>query len=201
MYWAGFLMADGCISRRPWKSDQVRCELKESDKDHIYKLTAFFGLPADIVKFSRENASVRVSDQEMSDRLAQYGVTPRKTFTAKALGDATKNVHFWRGVIDGDGTVSIHLDYTPRLMLTSASIDLPTQFCSWLETIDVYTSPFMDTVWRVQVYGAKAYRAIAELYDGEIDEISLDRKRVCARKIAVEFERRYANRIAQLSLI
>lgn len=56
----------------------------------------------------------------MADDLSGWGVTARKTFTACAHQDLEHSIPFWRGVIDGDGTIR-RRDYTVSLYTASAA--------------------------------------------------------------------------------
>ena len=114
-YWVGFLMADGCITEaagghRP----QVRLQLQWSDQQHVQLFKEFIQSTSPIKKYQRKlhrtgrtfaYCSFSFTSQRIAERLAQFGVVPRKTKTAKAI-ILEGNQHFWRGVIDGDGCLT-----------------------------------------------------------------------------------------------
>lgn len=109
-YWVGFLMADGCV----WRNT-ISLGLSLVDIGHLHKFRDFLKsshpirtLPATSshgVKHRKAQARIKVASSRIVQRLAEFGVVPRKSHTAEVqiLED---NRHFWRGVIDGDGTIS-----------------------------------------------------------------------------------------------
>lgn len=117
-YWLGFLMADGCVhfdkSKNRW---QLSLGLSPTDLEHVEAFRDFLGSNKPIrMRKPRLNrfptgygastgcASFLVSSKRLVDAVAKYGVVPRKTFTARAIG-VEFNPHFWRGMIDGDGCI------------------------------------------------------------------------------------------------
>jgi hypothetical protein len=117
-YWVGFLLADGCIAtRKGLKKDyhSVVLGLKGSDAFHIEKFRKFLESSAKITeKYQKTNygeafvVSIVVTNQELCDRLADYGIIPRKTYLNVGCDPRLQNSpDFWRGVVDGDGTVAL----------------------------------------------------------------------------------------------
>jgi hypothetical protein len=45
----------------------------------------------------------------MANALAKYGFVPRKCFNAEIKDGIENDRHVWRGVIDGDGSLGIHV--------------------------------------------------------------------------------------------
>jgi hypothetical protein len=113
-YWAGFLMADGCISHQGG-TRRVILELQAGDRAHVEAFAAFLGAGRKLIEVPAKSriaygrtihirASVRfhATSRRLADALARYGVVPRKSKTAEARL-LEGNAHFWRGVVDGDG--------------------------------------------------------------------------------------------------
>lgn len=108
-YWLGFLMADGCVS-----GNNIVITLAARDRGHLEKFLQS-------VKSTRKiQSSVRMLNGKafplskvalfspiMVRDLNGYGVVPRKTPIAKPPQLPTElELHFWRGMIDGDGCLS-----------------------------------------------------------------------------------------------
>jgi hypothetical protein len=118
-YWLGFLLADGCIYCNPSNNFKIQLSLQAEDLDHIQKFKDFLKTDARIYKDIRSLCDVQtgklnhyiqykiiVTSNPLATSLFRYGITPRKSFTAKVENDLLlKSSHFWRGLIDGDGCV------------------------------------------------------------------------------------------------
>lgn len=114
LYWIGFIYADGHLARnRP----RIVLGLSEIDKNHVEKFLNFFG--AGIKSFESEkegvmrmgykcNASWRgqFSSQRIYDRFKELGIMPGKTYDLTPHELLMNSRDFWRGVVDGDGSVS-----------------------------------------------------------------------------------------------
>lgn len=112
-YWIGFLMADGCV-----KGNAVMLGLQHGDIGHVRKFKEFLKSGHKVEEFKRETTfkdrtryktissvcRLQFRSQKIVDDLAKYGITPNKSLTAKVIG-LENNTHFWRGVIDGDGSI------------------------------------------------------------------------------------------------
>lgn len=112
-YWIGFLMADGCVHR-----NSVHISLARIDIEHLRKFKKFLNCAYKISEFDRNSVfknrpgyekksqvcRLQFRSQKIVDDLARYGITSNKSATAKVIG-LESNPHFWRGMIDGDGSV------------------------------------------------------------------------------------------------
>jgi transposase-like protein len=150
-YWIGFLMTDGCLHR---PKRQGRCQLvltlQERDTDHVRLLQRYMQATHPVRHGSSictlgpskrvcRNARLAVSILPHTvDALLSHGITPRKTHTCQALRLAD-NRHFWRGAIDGDGTISFVQSpsgrFTVHVSLVSASPTFIRQFAAFCESV------------------------------------------------------------------
>lgn len=107
-YWVGFLLADGCISEEKEGSDRLIIALNKKDKGHLVALRRWLRSNHPISNLPKTNA-VRLSirSQQLCDMLREFGVTPRKSLTAIPDHRLVDNRHFWRGMLDGDGTIFV----------------------------------------------------------------------------------------------
>jgi hypothetical protein len=102
-YWIGNLMADG--------NPRIALTLAERDREHLVKFRKFLNCSNDISpKKSRlkgkiwKQFTLRFTSKRLAGKLIAFGVTHRKSLTAKVIG-LEGNKHFWRGVLDGDGHI------------------------------------------------------------------------------------------------
>lgn len=117
-YWIGFLFADGSVTARPGRAPQISVGLAERDRQHLVDLRRFLGSSHSISSSGGTRRSCQFSVR--SDRLAHQLLSLGRY--AGAIGpDLAGSRHFWRGVVDGDGSIGAY----PR---TKTSGHLRTQF-------------------------------------------------------------------------
>lgn len=129
MYWAGVLITDGCIVGK--NNDRIKLSLKRQDADHIELFKAFIGSTNGVTYYDNV-AETRATSKRMAGDLLNLGISPRKTFTAKACDKLAESWDFWRGCIDGDGGLHIYEYQGPSLVLTGASIALHDQWSTFI---------------------------------------------------------------------
>lgn len=132
-YWIGMLMADGCIS----DEGSLKLALATKDKAHVEKFRIFLGSehPINMITnktYFTETAEIKISSKKICASLARFGVVPRKSHIAK-VSELENNAHYWRGMIDGDGTVIIKNNY-PLIQLVG-SIHTCEQFQQYVLSI------------------------------------------------------------------
>lgn len=182
-YWIGFLMADGCIDDSGG-SRVVRLELADVDLGHLLKFKEFLKSDSEIRTPKNRSGGVRikVGSNRLAEALSKYGVTPRKTYTAKVIG-LEDNRDFWRGAVDGDGSIWFGKKGYTYIEL-AGSEDLVRQFGEFvLKRIPVCKAVPMSHgatfVWRTG--GRTAEEVVRILYEG--CSVALDRKREKADQI------------------
>lgn len=135
-YWAGFLMADGCV----YDTGRVTLALQERDRGHVEAWLNFLGsfdkpLQSQPPSSSRTHAAVRgqVSSRRIAEDLKRHGVVPRKTHAGIPASDAlASQAAFWRGMVDGDGTIGLPQGkYGPVLSLCGSPVVM-SQFADFL---------------------------------------------------------------------
>ncbi len=177
-YWAGMLMADGCVT----KTGQVILALQRDDEPHIRAFQAFIGAEqhkvSQVTVTDKRTGAVSLSSRlavvnhAMCARLCALGVTVRKTYTAKASAELENSRDFWRGAADGDGCV--HSACVHDML---GSKNLCEQYVAYLEKIipgisySFYPRP---GCWCVAVHGPDARRWLKHLY--QPNDIALGRK-------------------------
>jgi hypothetical protein len=127
LYWVGFIMADGCIVReqRHGKIGNPRLVIRLQGRDHhhLESLRSFLKSSHPVTWHTRNGfsyASLAVTSATIAADLATYGVTPAKSASATACPAASRSPDFWRGVIDGDGSICLLRTGTKILSLTGS---------------------------------------------------------------------------------
>ncbi len=179
-YWVGFIMADGNVSVTP-TLPQLRISLSAIDKEHLEKFKSFLKSEHKIREYTQKTrdkyhpkVSIAVSSSQLCGDLATYGVGPGKTNNAKAHGGIEINRHFWRGCIDGDGSMSLIKARPGRnkkrpILQFCGTKDLVNQFYIFSKNIcESSTSPYqikhVRNHWRLAFNGYAAQSVINHLY-------------------------------------
>jgi len=113
-YWAGFILADGNITR---DSSLLQISLSQVDEFHLLKFCQAIELES---KLTKDNDCVRmsVSGKHICKSLAaNFGVHPRKSNICVFPEQIPEYLwsHFIRGIFDGDGSVT-HGSYVNKSM-------------------------------------------------------------------------------------
>ncbi|MEK6860403.1 MAG: helix-turn-helix domain-containing protein [Nanoarchaeota archaeon] len=185
-YWIGFLMADGCVQQRGVNSFQIALALSEKDCEHVVKFKNFLRSGHKIIHENAklgDAARISIFSKKIFEKLNYYGVIPNKTFVAKVY-HLENNRHFWRGVIDGDGSFWIDKKTVPRFSLVGAR-PLLEQFikfiknnCCGVKTCKVVVH---KNIFAVNLSGESAINIVRVLY--ESSNIFLTRKKEKAREL------------------
>ncbi len=187
-YWIGFLMADGNVSVKKG-FPIIALHVRESDLSHLLKFREFVGSSHTVgnyVSKIRGNASCSISfsSERLANILGKYGIVPRKCFTAQVKGGLEYSKHFWRGLIDGDGSLGYYerkctngsVRRVPYINITGSK-HICLQFKAFLEkgigTPMPPRSSFYRSSYGYQIYDHRAIKAIKLLYSG--CTIALDR--------------------------
>jgi len=185
-YWIGMLISDGHVDERSFR-------LTQNDIDHLNKFRKF--MKTDIpISFYDQTPSVRVYRKRLAEKLHEYGLNKsNKTYSA-AVNYLMFNRHFWRGVIDGDGSIMNTNRTTPEIRLLGPR-DLLRQFAIFVKTIfpnepvPRIVKRKNENIYRVSIYGYRALELMKILYEDA--NVYLDRKYERAMK-AIEH---YKNKV------
>lgn len=211
-YWIGFLMADGCIYQRGKNCNTIILSVHAKDQKHIEKFRDFVS-PQQPIKVVAEYktsygitsvASIQISSVPLVNSLKFYGVVAKKSFVAEAKNGIENNMHFWRGVMDGDGTLTYNIHKKRHgKTLSSPAIYPSLELCGSKEICQQYLDYCKDivgirtrtkpnpvkSIFRVRLVGMPAYMMIRHLYSQAIT--SLDRKQKLANEMLKKFALRY----------
>lgn len=125
-YWLGFIQADGCIVTNYKKHlYQLSIGLCGRDIMHLKSFIKCIGSISKITHCDKGNGlsvnTVHIGSKRMVSDLLILGIYPRKARTTKPIKLNTElQIHYWRGVFDGDGCIS----YDRRPQKNYPNIDL-----------------------------------------------------------------------------
>lgn len=183
-YWLGFLMADGSVDGKA----RMQIKLQVGDIDHLEKLRLFLDA-SNLVKVYPAYPACHfvVSSKKLLQDLAQFGVVHRKSQKAiKAHADLANNRDFWRGMIDGDGSVLVDKKGRPLIILVGCR-SLMEAFAKFARQHCLVGRRGQGcvcahgTVWSYSVGGVSAIEVIRHLYSDSV--VALDRKKATAEEI------------------
>lgn len=201
-YWIGFLFADGTVVDNGDGAPQIALGLAEKDRGQIEKFRAFLGsthaITENLVKTKfpdgsgkpRRSVSFRVRSRQLVEALRRLGFAakgPDRTPT----DIIAHSVDFWRGCIDGDGTVRIvedhhGYDYKYASLILFGHMPLLEKYQAFLMSNGVLAN-ITDTasgIFQVRIMGAGAYATIRLLYEGTT--VALERKLESARAVLLQ---------------
>ncbi len=185
-YWIGFLFADGSVGRDR-RSGQISVRVSERDRKHLVKLRAFLSsnhtisaAPADNYGGYRSKPSVRL--MFTSERLAHQLLSLGR-YEGPINDLLIQSRDFWRGVVDGDGSLGILATGYAYFGLVG-SRRLLEAFLSFLKRSELgarMTIRADKTIFQIATAGHIAEKIVVLLYRNAA--IALDRKAVSAAKI------------------
>ena len=188
-YWAGFIVADGCVSKKTNKNGKcLTITLSKTDSDHLDKFKGIIDYTGHI-HFYKNNSSgistITIRSSKMVDELERFGVVPRKTFIIKFpkwIENHRLVNHFIRGYCDGDGSIGLYKEGKSERFMFSA---LGTK--NFLETMQniliKHCNVNKTKISKIKNTYCFAYRGNYQcprifnfLYNGSYKNIRLDRK-------------------------
>lgn len=125
-YWLGFMFADGYVSR---SGGTVRLTLSGTDSAHVSEFATFLGtdmplkfIASEDLPFNNRGATVlQISSVRIANRLRELGMGIPKA-ERRIPGVLINSRDFWRGIIDGDGTLGIYRYKQEKFVLQLASM-------------------------------------------------------------------------------
>jgi hypothetical protein len=188
-YWLGFINADGCVIAGPvgkarGRRYQLRVKLKESDAGHLRKLKADMAAESPVYTIPQRGlagpgAEIVMSSAHLVESLIRLGVTPRKSLTATPWdGPDHLMRHYWRGMVDGDGTIVKHSNRAEKWHLRFLGSEACVEaFRVWAAAVtgSAARKRPKGNIWMWTAGGLASPQALVrELYDGAT--VYLDRK-------------------------
>lgn len=186
LYWYGFLLADGALHYDNYGSPILATGLSVKDRGHVEKLRAFLGSTHTIGintagegTFGGDSSTFRVRSKQIAEALVKWGFT---TVKAERLprGGAENSRDFWRGMVDGDGSVGKPGGCYDYISLNGQHA-LMCEFRTYLNRNNISCGNVnrKGVIWSVKAVRYQAIKAISLLYEGAT--VFLDRKFANAR--------------------
>lgn len=137
-YWLGFILADGCVL---WNevtgTYALSIGLQSRDMEHLTTLERDFG-GSRTPLIDPRNGTIRLVwySKHLAKCLIELGITPRKS-AMETIPSYPREYerHFWRGVFDGDGCLTIQRkrpETAPEFRFSLAgSVTVLTAFQEW----------------------------------------------------------------------
>lgn len=194
-YWLGFITADGCVSGVSAGNLSFAVGLARKDRQHLVKLREFIGAHRDVLDYEAESIDGVVrpysrftsQDRALIMDLVRHGVTPRKTGRETPWNGPDHLMrHYWRGVVDGDGSVYSENAASAAVALVG-SHDLVSGFLAWANPIaGTAVNPSADKRspdhWRCVIHGKRQTDSlVTALYENA--SVALDRKMARAQEL------------------
>jgi transposase len=115
-YWLGFIGADGCVTGFASDNPRLVIKLARKDREHLATLHRALGASRPVRDFEDMSLGVRrpysaltVYSPHLVEALGRAGITARKTNALEPWAGAPELMpHYWRGLIDGDGSITIN---------------------------------------------------------------------------------------------
>ena len=197
-YVYGILITDGSLYLQTKNKGKVQLEISEKDEDLVDKLVEVVPNSSKTKRvrttnFSKEYHSVCFNNcqKEYRDNLIKNGFpTSNKTINANIPSCEYDEISFWRGVIDGDGSVGITSKNEPFISLVTKSEFLKEEYLKFLFKNFNITKKLnrnkRDNVYNIVVKNKNAVDLAKLLYDN--DSIHLNRKYNKAKTIIENFQ-------------
>lgn len=178
-YWFGFVLADGCLS-----GNSLIVELAPKDVAHVESLRSWLSPSSSIGRGAYDEPTrLVVTSSQIASDLRRHGIQGAKSYAdSQPIPDSVKeSPRFWRGVFDGDGSISI--DHKPCARLCGHR-DVVEGFREWLISLGI--TPWEVTpnksIWQTGGGGSTGAAILDALQYGEGP--SLARKLALARAYA-----------------
>lgn len=194
-YVLGLLQSDGNLYETSRNRGRLTIELKNIDENILYKITDLFDCYSSITNRNRQIEikdykydfnSVKFSlfDLDVRKQINTYLPSSKKSEVIKKP-DGIIEIDYWRGIIDGDGSLGFTKKGLPFISLVTKSDILAKQYIDFLEPIIGYKKESnlnkRDKIRNIMVTNENAQKIIDVLYYDNC--LSINRKYEMSKKI------------------
>lgn len=187
-YWLGFITADGGIIKSD-KTTALRIELAAYDAEHIRIFCRAIGSNKPL--WYRETfAGVSLDSWRLVESLAKLGITPRKSANVQPWnGPEELMPHYWRGMIDGDGSIFYSRKTSQWCLALAGSYPCIEAFGKYGRAITgsgAQPVRVRSECWRWRVNTTLATKKLAEIFYTE-PSVALPRKATLAKGVMCDY--------------
>lgn len=176
-YFYGLMLADGCMTGR---GSRLSIELKASDRGILDTMRDELNITnpvATIINSKKNSSSLSFTVDGIYRSFVELSYTSQKSTKEVAPERFINSRHFWRGMIDGDGSIS-KIGCKGSKVYLCGSKKICEQFLSYCKSVNpsISTSVVLmkGSLYRVNITGIKAATILNELYSNA--EFKLERK-------------------------
>jgi len=184
-YWAGFIVADGCLYSKNGKNKVLSIGLSKIDLHHLINFQKAIKNKSKVSYIKSNNSvSVRTCSIAIFDSLISLGIVPNKSFKMGEVKIPDKFMsHFIRGVFDGDGSLSgkkvthLQVSIAGHVPLLRQIQNVFIKKCG-VRKVSLYPASYTDvcTISRLQYTGSQIFRILSFLYKNSTEQTRLKRK-------------------------
>jgi hypothetical protein len=186
-YWLGFISADGCVDRAGL---HLIIALGRKDRDHLEKFISAINWNGPIVDRIGSKKTleswVTVCSARLIDDLNALGVTAAKSQTLIPwAGSPDLMSHYWRGMIDGDGSVQMpYKTYNWWQVNLTGSEKTIEKFQGWAKEACGTTAKINNrgSYWNMNIAGTRMCKKLIEKLYGDAN-VALARKLQLANQL------------------
>ena len=191
-YLIGFMQTDGHLQSSSRNRGRLSIEINKKDIDIIEKFRKIIPVNSTMYERTRKtnfssghtSITMNVFDLNFRNTINYYGVPyGKKSNIIKPPPCAYSEIDYWRGIIDGDGSLGITGTGLPYLSLVTASENLYQSYKEWLQKYNINISVnrnTRDNVYNVTLFIERAQTIIDILYSNSC--IYLERKKILAEE-------------------
>jgi hypothetical protein len=192
-YFLGLAISDGHMSLNTRNRGKLQIELKDTDCDILEKLQDNIKVFTSISSRTRSSnfsksftsKTLRICDKGFRDFMIENGMPYGSKINVKIPVSLEFNPHFWRGFIDGDGSLGITSNNKCFIALTTKSEYVAVAFCKLVRKITGVKKTMnrnkRDAVYNFVVFNEDAQKLVHFLQYQ--NDISLNRKKLRAMSV------------------
>lgn len=191
----GFIQADGHLHQNTRNRGRLEIELQESDRNVLEQFAKIIPFNSNISTRTRNtnfkdnytSVTFSVCDKRFRDQLVTAGLTYGKKSNCISIPDCNMATNdYWRGVIDGDGSLGLTGKGFPFLSLNCSSEQMINAYIQFLNSITgkikTTSRNSRDNTYNVCINKEDVQAVVQQIYSNST--IALQRKKVLANVIA-----------------
>ena len=171
-YWLGFIAGDGCVL----EDGTLKLNLAPVDIGQLRNLASALESEAPIRHGTTrlhgktyKRVILAVYSLHLAQALGRHGIIPRKTWCMEPWdGPADLMPHYWRGLVDADGTIDAVNSFAVRLVGTKP---VATAFRDWIRSVRpsarIRPKHRQGILWEAGISGRLGAQVIAEALYGD----------------------------------